>query len=761
MADVKKIKLPDNTIVNIKDYRIPGVDTVPTSGSGNVITSGGIYAANYAGSDSNGGPALKTYGIPYGAVDSNSTSTVMTATVDNFPTELTDGVCAYIRNDIIASADGWTLNVNGTGAKPVYASNADASRTTTIFSAASTYLFVYNSTRVSGGCWDIYYGYNSNDNTIGYNLRTNAATAPTKSKFYRYRLLFTSPDGQYLIPANTSTSTNATSARTTTQEKIDPFGPIWYYSTTTAVEANASVGASYLWTQYSGISLGYSFNRTGAALTLTAKRPVYIKCAPQADGSAIIDANTPFVQALPSTEDGKIYIFLGYADSATAITLYHWHPVYYYKDNAIRLWTNAADNSVTVDTELDLESENPISNGAVTQVIFDNEQVTAAALNDLRDDISTIDKVTASSLNDLNDRMLEAEDTLSEMDEYISDLGEVTSAALNDLNDRLENINIPTDLNGGNQKSIIGVVDEENHPDPFTNTYLSAYPAPEGSIMSFGNCEYTDGETEEYENMNTSFWPSSTCKFLVWQGIPNAECRIMFFESGTYYLFDNEPYYVDSSYGANSYTDYHPITITSTDLEYADEYQEGASDGTYTTRPFTSSWDGHIYLYYSGNTAPNVKIAYFGDQYYMYKGKWEYYHFPKLGIIGPYGYNPNSRYSISDFATGADVWGAIHPQVYTSLPSNRVLPNRLNRLGTITGSKTWYLADAAFMQSGGYVYDSNTANHYFWTFETGATPPTITWPSGLIWPGGLPPAILPNKHYEISVLDNIVAWMEV
>ena len=32
--------------------------------------------------------------------------------------------------------------------------------------------------------------------------------------------------------------------------------------------------------------------------------------------------------------------------------------------------------------------------------------------------------------------MLEAEGTLSEMDEYISDLGEVASAALNDLNDR-------------------------------------------------------------------------------------------------------------------------------------------------------------------------------------------------------------------------------------------------------------------------------------------------------------------------------------
>lgn len=45
MSDVTKIKLPDNSELNIKDYRIPGVDSTPTSGSNNVVTSGGIYTA--------------------------------------------------------------------------------------------------------------------------------------------------------------------------------------------------------------------------------------------------------------------------------------------------------------------------------------------------------------------------------------------------------------------------------------------------------------------------------------------------------------------------------------------------------------------------------------------------------------------------------------------------------------------------------------------------------------------------------------------
>lgn len=45
MADVTKIKLPDNSVVNIKDNRIPGIDEVPTENSENIITSGGVYDA--------------------------------------------------------------------------------------------------------------------------------------------------------------------------------------------------------------------------------------------------------------------------------------------------------------------------------------------------------------------------------------------------------------------------------------------------------------------------------------------------------------------------------------------------------------------------------------------------------------------------------------------------------------------------------------------------------------------------------------------
>lgn len=320
---------------------------------------------DYAGSATAGGTAYKAAGIPFGELDSTSTSTVMTATVEGV-TELTDGVAVMLRNGVVTSASGFTLNINGLGAKPVYNNLAAATRDTTIFNVAYTMLFVYDETRVSGGCWICYRGYDANTNTVGYQLRTNSMSLPATDKFYRYRILFTSPDGTHFVPSNTSTSTNATAARAVNQDPIDPFGRIVYYNYTKAIDAEARPGATYL-TDQIVCALGYSFNRTGAALTLDDWAPVYLKCAPQSDGSAIIDADTPYVQALPATEDGKIYIFLGVAYSATNIELQINHPVYYFKDGSIREWTGIEPDVADISALLQEHIEDHSNPHQVTQ----------------------------------------------------------------------------------------------------------------------------------------------------------------------------------------------------------------------------------------------------------------------------------------------------------------------------------------------------------------------------------------------------------
>lgn len=320
--------------------------------------------------------AYRTTSIPYGVCDGTSTSTAFTATVPGI-TELRDGVCMWLKNGVITSASGFTININGLGAKPVYNNMAAATRDTTIWNINYTMFFVYDSTRVEGGCWILYRGYNSDNNTIGYQVRTNSQSLPMTSIVYRYRLLFTSADGTKYVPANNSTSTNATTNRTVCQEKIDPFGRIFYYGTTASVASGSHPAVGSLWEQYA-ITLGYSFAK-GSALTMTSWKPVYLKCAPQSDGSAIIDSTTPWVQDLPTTEDGKIYIFLGVAYSATQVELQLDHPVYWYKGGRIRLYTDAIVNAV--DSALDANSTNPVQNSVITNAIGNVETILSTLNN--------------------------------------------------------------------------------------------------------------------------------------------------------------------------------------------------------------------------------------------------------------------------------------------------------------------------------------------------------------------------------------------
>lgn len=289
---------------------------------------------------------IQSSGILYGEVDSTSTSTAFTATINGLSAYY-DGVCILLKNGIVTSASGFTININNLGAKPVYSSMATGNDITptaptqesTLFNINYSLLLIYSSTLVDGGAWINYRGYNSNDNTLGYQLRTNSTVMVTSDQSRYYRLFFTSADGTQMVPANTAKDNSATSVKTVNQRPIDPFGRIIYYGYTTNLSAGSNLGATYCWDQY-GFTLGYSFNTTGSALTLTTKTPVYIKCAPQSDGSAIIDSTTPYVQALPTTADGKIYIFLGIAYSETQVELQPIHPVYYYSNGAIRLWTN-------------------------------------------------------------------------------------------------------------------------------------------------------------------------------------------------------------------------------------------------------------------------------------------------------------------------------------------------------------------------------------------------------------------------------------
>ena len=89
--------------------------------------------------------------------------------------------------------------------------------------------------------------------------------------------------------------------------------------------------------------------------------------------------------------------------------------------------------------------------------------------------------------------------------------------------------------------------------------------------------------------------------------------------------------------------------------------------------------------------------------------------------------------------------------VASTQPSGGMLPNVMYVLGTLSGSTTFTLASGT----------SGIVNHYYWTFDTGSTAPTITWPSVITkWVGGSAPTINANKHYEVSVINGVGAITE-
>lgn len=276
----------------------------------------------------------KTRSIPFGVVDNTSTATAFTATVDGI-TELRDGVCMYLMNGVITSASGFTININNLGAKPVYQTLAAATRGTTIFNINYTMLFVYNSTRVSGGCWDIFYGYNSDTNTIAYNVRRNSGNMKTITACGRYQFLFTYDESHVLPTHTTSNSTNT--SKTLTSLEFDPFGAIHYYAYTTAISAEGTFGVTYLYVQHSSCDLRYAFNVSDSVNTLTANTAVYLKCTPQTNGKVkLASTSNPLTQTLPSSADGLMYIYLGRAYSGYQMQLDSVHPVYMYVNGVVR-----------------------------------------------------------------------------------------------------------------------------------------------------------------------------------------------------------------------------------------------------------------------------------------------------------------------------------------------------------------------------------------------------------------------------------------
>lgn len=200
-------------------------------------------------------------------------------------------------------------------------------------------------------------------------LTLNYTCYKAKAAMYRYVLLFTY-DEQYLLPVNSVDNNTATTKTLTTQE-FDPFGEIYFNSSTNTVAADGNMGDWWGFCVHNSdlIDYRYSFN-TGT--TLTARKGIYLVCSPQSNGKVKLHT-TPISQTLPTTEDGLVYIYLGRAYDTYRGTLSANKPIYYYKNGALREWTN----SETLATVATSGSYNDLSNKPTIPTVTDTYSSTS------------------------------------------------------------------------------------------------------------------------------------------------------------------------------------------------------------------------------------------------------------------------------------------------------------------------------------------------------------------------------------------------
>lgn len=255
-------------------------------------------------------------------------------------TSLYTGLTVQVKVPVAGNGTyGTVLNINQWGIHPVVANVNTA--VSNRYAAGCIVTLIYDSSQVANvyqnansatsvtGCWKIA----DYDTTNIYQLRHGSGTYVAYAAVKRNVLLLQKNETS-LLPVNSVGGTGTSKALTT--EAFNPFGSILYWNSTSEIAAAAALSAGSLYQQCT-MDLRYSFN-TGT--TLTTNKDVYMVAELQSDGMAKL-ASSPISQELPSTDDGKLYIYLGHTYNTYCIELHPVHPIYWRKNGIIQLYTSS------------------------------------------------------------------------------------------------------------------------------------------------------------------------------------------------------------------------------------------------------------------------------------------------------------------------------------------------------------------------------------------------------------------------------------
>lgn len=239
------------------------------------------------------------------------------------------------------------------------------SRLTTHQGAGRTIVMTYQSagsisvkgTATTDNRWicDAYYDTNNND-TAYYVRRYYPKIVAGANKIFPYTIIMQNADGRWESIV-TSSSTGTSKARNTHGFRLGQL--LLMYANATYAE-NAEIGNTNVWEMHSLFDHRQSFNTANNATSGTVtKKPYYlVGSINSSDGLFYLDT-TWWTKDLPSTEDGKFYIYLGDAYDYYRMSFAGQHPIYHYVNGMIREFMQDAGtvNGLTVQTAVPVDAE--------------------------------------------------------------------------------------------------------------------------------------------------------------------------------------------------------------------------------------------------------------------------------------------------------------------------------------------------------------------------------------------------------------------
>ena len=220
-----------------------------------------------------------------------------------------------------------------TGAIEVYYSGT--TRLTTHYAKGSTMILTYwsagsvsiDGTAIATSRWTCFdYNTSNTYQLYGYGINGQAG----EYGVFAYTIVLEDSTGKWQS-LTTETGTGTTKQKNPSGFRLGKV--LYYYGTAKASGANVNSSGLYVSNAFDARN---SFN---CGQTLTAYSPVYlVGTVNDSTGLFYLD-DTWYTHTLPSTADGKVYIYLGHAYDTYHIWLAPYHPIYEYVSGAIRIWT--------------------------------------------------------------------------------------------------------------------------------------------------------------------------------------------------------------------------------------------------------------------------------------------------------------------------------------------------------------------------------------------------------------------------------------